>query len=135
MTTLNIPGILHPDLIKVAREAERLGARFRMTCTNRGRAAQNAAKKAGTSKAMFGQSPHNFEIALAFDFIPLDKDGKFLNAYWNNRKMFVDVANIIKQAAKNVKVAITWGGDFKSITDLPHIELANWKTIKGKLAP
>lgn len=135
MTSLIIPGKLHPDLVWVAYEAERLGARFRMTCTNRGREAQNAAKAAGNSKASFGQSPHNYDSALAFDFIPLDKDGKFQNAYWNNIKMFTDTAVIIKQAAKNVGVAISYGGDWKSFKDYPHIELANWKQIKGNLAP
>lgn len=126
---------LHINLIKILNEARRLGARFRVTCSNRGREAQNKAKASGNSNAVFGKSSHNYLPALGLDFIPLDEHGKFQDSYWNDIQRFKRVADIFKQAAINLKIAIVWGGDWKSIKDYPHIELANWKEIRGILAP
>lgn len=143
MSIINIPGNLHPDLVKVVKECERLDMRLRITCTNRGATAQNSAKKTGNSNASFGKSPHNFVIALAFDFIPLNAKGKFdldndgdSDAKdWEQLHIFAATAASILSIGSKLGIPLVWGGNWKSIKDYPHIELANWKQIKGKLAP
>lgn len=41
-------------------------------------------------------------------------------------KYYVQVSNVIKAAAKKLKIDIEWGGDWKSFKDGPHIQLT-WK--------
>lgn len=126
---------LHVNLIRIVNEGRRLGARFKITQSNRGRAAQNSVHVSGNSKAVFGKSAHNYIPALAFDFIPLDEHGKFLDSYWKDIRRFSRVADIFKQASINLNIPIVWGGDWHSIKDYPHIELSNWKEIRGTLSP
>lgn len=46
-------------------------------------------------------------------------DGK---VSWDKEPYF-EIAKAMKQAAKDLKVNIRWGGDFKSFFDGPHFEL------------
>lgn len=70
------------------------------------------------TKAKAGQSFHNYGLALDFVLI----DGK--KASWDTIKDFdgdsvadwMEVVNLFKQSGW------TWGGDFKSIKDKPHVE-------------
>ena len=39
------------------------------------------------------------------------------------KQHYVDISKAVKQAAKELNVAIRWGGDFKSFFDGPHYEL------------
>lgn len=72
------------------------------------------------TNAKGGQSPHNF--GLAFDFA-LVKDGK---VQWNApREHWQIVGDIAKSKG------LTWGGDFKSLVDLPHIEATDWKLAQA----
>ena len=117
---------LHPDLARVIYRAAQDGARFIVIETMRGRAKQNAAFKSGHSKAIFGKWPHNFAPALAVDIGPTNYPGVIPDY----RKLSI----LIKAAAIEERVKITWGGDFKSIFDPPHFELSDWKNLRGKLA-
>lgn len=63
------------------------------------------------------ESPHNFLPALAFDVAFKDRLG---NPDWDKR--------LFDQFARLIPGNITWGGNFKSLKDLPHFELADWKT-------
>lgn len=85
------------------------------------------------TNAKAGQSIHNY--GLAFDFAimyDLDKNGSFETLSWNlktdeNKDGLADwaeVVNIFK--AKG----FTWGGDFKSITDSPHLEYSRGHDYK-----
>lgn len=63
-----------------------------------------------------GYSPHNY--GLACDFAPLHDGGIWWNApdkYW--------------QALGNIAegMGLTWGGNFKSIVDRPHVEHPRWR--------
>ncbi len=120
---------VHPDLVKVLNEAIKT-MDFSLTCGQRGRAAQEKAKAEGNSNAHFGQSPHNFDPALAIDFIPYP----FTNDMWNDTAKFEAIARHIQQAGVTVGIKCDWGGDWHSIKDYPHIEVSNWKEIKGDLA-
>ena len=88
-----------------------------ITCGHRGKKEQQDAFDKGTSKAKFGQSKHNNLPSLAIDICPYpinwdDKDERWrkmaLNAMW---------------CAGRLGFEIVWGGDFKSIKDMPHFEL------------
>ena len=141
-TENNIYNSLHPSLKKIVDSARAKGAKFRLICGVRNKADQMLAYNGGTSRAKFGESPHNFIPALAFDFIPLDGMGKFNDAYWNKLEMFAAVANVFSKCEKDCDVNIVWGADWNDdgstindkFKDYPHIQLANWKLLKGKLA-
>lgn len=120
----------HPDLRRVIERAKRNGALFRVICTVRGKAEQLEALHKGFSKANFGQSPHNYQPALAFDFVPLNNAGKFEASFWKQISMFQNVAKQIEEAARQEGVIISYGGNWKSFKDFPHVELDNWKARK-----
>lgn len=68
------------------------------------------------TRAKGGQSPHNF--GLGCDCAPF-KDG---GIWWDAPQGYWDAYGAIAKSH-----GLVWGGDFKSITDLPHIEDPNWK--------
>ena len=72
---------------------------------------QEAAFKAGTSKARFGQSLHNFTPAYAAD-IYFYVGGK---AVWNRPELFKEVRALVP--------LLEWGGDWKGFVDMPHFQL------------
>lgn len=116
----------HPALRLVIDEAAK-SFDFTVICGVRDKANQETAYRDKKSKARFGQSPHNFEPALAFDAVPYPID-------WNDTKRFKAMAEVMKAAAVKVGVKITWGGDFKSFTDMPHFELTGWQSMPKTLA-
>lgn len=121
--SLKVLDQLHNDLQLLCLEAiERID--FSLICGIRGKEEQEEAFNNGKSKAHYGQSPHNFEPALAFDFTPYPCN-------WEDVDSFKKVAYIIMQCAKELNIDITWGGDF-SFKDYPHIELKNWKGLKNE---
>lgn len=72
------------------------------------------------TNAKGGYSMHNF--ALAFDYAVVSKDGK--TVYWDEK---IDSNKDAKKdyyqiGALGKSLGLTWGGDFRSITDLPHFE-------------
>lgn len=60
---------------------------------------------------------------VAFDFYRNDKKG----AYENGDGFFEKVGKIGK------KLGLEWGGDWKSIKDLPHFQLPDWGSTPKKL--
>ncbi len=60
-------------------------------------------------------SNHNSNPSKAIDIAPYPID-------WNNIQRFLDMAKVIKEAAKTVGVEITYGGDWK-MKDYPHFEV------------
>lgn len=70
------------------------------------------------TNAQPGQSAHNYNPSFAFD-IAFILDGKL---HWEDKyfKLFADI--ICQQPS------VVWGGSWKSIKDLPHFELLNWKS-------
>jgi len=118
---------LHFDLQRVHKLA-RTRFRYRIICSYRGKADQQAAKERGASNADFGQSPHNFIPPVATDCVPDP-----LN--WNDKKSFDDMAAAIMQAAKELGIPIRSGADWdrdgkrweKGENDGPHFELDPWR--------
>jgi peptidoglycan L-alanyl-D-glutamate endopeptidase CwlK len=75
------------------------------------------------TRAKPGASPHNY--GLAWDFVPL-KNNK---ACWDDLTLFKKCGEIAKKI--NLEgYTLEWGGDFKSIKDMPHIQLKDWKNYK-----
>jgi len=88
------------------------------------------------TKALPGQSPHNFYPSLAVDCV-LDPDRVTVGPHpdnarlpnlWETRAKYTDAARAWADYGAAVRAAgLVWGGDFKSLKDLPHCELRNWR--------
>lgn len=80
------------------------------------------------TNAKGGQSTHNY--GLAIDFALLTPDGK--KAVWDTYSDFdkdgkPDWSEVVEEAKK---LGFTWGGDWKSFVDKPHLEMTAGLTIK-----
>lgn len=113
-TTTNLKG-LHPDLVKIFTRAYAL-ATLKPTVTEglRTLARQKQLVAAGASKTL--KSRHLNGHALDVAFIV----GKQVRWDWPLYKEFADH---MKRAAKELKLTIEWGGDWKSFKDGPHFQL------------
>lgn len=89
---------------------------FSVLCGHRGEEEQNKAFDSGNSKAQWPFSKHNRLPSHAVDIVPYPLD-------WDDTEDFAELAGIIKAIAHTKGIPIRWGGDFKSIKDMPHFEL------------
>jgi peptidoglycan L-alanyl-D-glutamate endopeptidase CwlK len=112
---------VHPQLVHVLRVAI-LTCDFMVIQSDRSEVEQEADFKKGVTHAHWGESPHDFNPSFAVDCAPLPLD-------WNNTNSFATMASHIKDAAKSIGVEVTWGGDWHTIKDHPHIELTNWRKL------
>lgn len=92
-----------------------------LTCTHRSNEEQTKLYAQGrtapgkvVTNAKAGQSKHNKKPSEAFD-VAFRRNGK---ADWSS-KNFKAFAKMVKEDYPLVK----WGGDFKSIVDMPHFEV------------
>lgn len=133
---------LHADLAKVLNAyIQSPGAiDIKLTDSYRDESYQNTLYSVGRTRpgtivtnARFGESPHNYKPALAFDFVPMSA------LDYKDRAAFAYVAGQIVATGRLMGVALTWGGDFnhdgKTEVDFPHIQLTKWKEmVKNGLA-
>lgn len=125
----------HP-LLQLVMNTAREWVPFTILDSQRGRAAQEAAFRAGNSKAHFGQSAHNWSPAIAVDIAPMPLD-------WNDRKAFIGLSKIILPLAKEMHIPLRWGGDWnmngiltdEKLSDLPHYELHPWREFAADCKP
>jgi len=123
----------HPDLIVLVNSAiENSPLDFSVVCGYRSEEDQEAAFKAGNSKAHFGESPHNCEPALAVDLVPW-VDGKLV---WDSdSEHYAELGKHLSVTAKslydsgaienNIEWALKqWGWD------APHWQIRGWKALK-----
>ena len=109
---------VHPDLVAVVkRAAELMPGGFIITEGMRTKERQRELFAKGLSKTM--KSRHL--VGLAVDFAPLLDDGS-ITWKW---PAFKPVADAFKRAAKELKIEIEWGGDWKSFRDGPHLQLSS----------
>lgn len=106
---------VHPDLVKVVKRADELGARFHITDGLRTLERQKQLVAAGKSKTM--KSRHL--TGHAVDFVVAEPGG---GVSYDHADMKA-CAEVFKRAAAELGVAIEWGGDWKRFVDTPHIEL------------
>lgn len=89
---------------------------FSVICGYRGEKDQNEAFLRGASKAKFPQSEHNKSPSRAVDLAPYPID-------WRDRERFRFLSYIIRGIADYQGVKLRWGGDFESVSDMPHFEI------------
>lgn len=114
---------LHPDLARVVRRCAESGATFRIGETTRSLAQQKKNIANGVSWTLRSRhlaSPKD-GLARAVDLLCL-VDGKVTWSWPPYHKL----AAAMKQAAKEEKVPLEWGGDWKKTKDGPHFQLP-WK--------
>lgn len=118
---------VHPDLIRVVHRAAELvqdpDFSFIITCGVRTLAEQRVlyAKRA-TRTLRSRHIPGKDGTSKAVDFA-VKLHGK---VRWD-WPLYSQLAKIVKQAAKDVKVPIEWGGDWKTFKDGPHFQLPHAK--------
>jgi peptidoglycan L-alanyl-D-glutamate endopeptidase CwlK len=91
---------------------------------HRGKEAQDEAVRKGTSHVRWPNGKHNSEPSMAVDVAPYPID-------WKDRERFYYFAGFVKGVAARMGIAVRWGGDWDSDTqvkdqtfhDLPHFEL------------
>lgn len=85
-----------------------------ISCGYRDSTDQQEAFDTGHSNAKPGQSKHNTNPATALDWFRLTQaGGASFDSTWYR--------NVLAPAAK--QAGFTWGGDWHSIKDMPHIEI------------
>lgn len=111
----------HPDLIKVVQRcAEITKCPFQIGETGRSVAQQKINVAKGVSKTMNSRHIVSKDgLARAVDLLAMP-DGKKVTWSW---PPYYVLAAAMKQAAKDVKVPIEWGGDWKTFKDGPHFQL------------
>lgn len=151
--TLKRIKLMHPAVRQEVRDAYMhvnnkllgTGVRLRFAYTLRTFAEQDVLYDQGritpgkkVTNAKGGQSTHNY--GLAFDIVLLldkDSNGTFETASWNihadfdnDRKAdWMEVVDYFKS------IGWTWGGDWNSFKDYPHLEKTfdhNWRALKAK---
>jgi len=116
---------VHPDLIKVVERAiEITEVDFTVLEGIRSKARQRQLVRKGASKTM--NSRHL--TGHAVDIAPWINDG--VSWDW---KYYYNMSDAMKQAAKELKVYLEWGGDWKSFKDGPHFQLS-WETYPSDWA-
>lgn len=104
-------------LAKAAAWAKSQGLTVKIICGTRSYAEQDRlyAQRPKVTNAKGGQSNHNFGIA--FDIGLFDAKGAYLEADTQYRKL---------HSACGHPDGCLWGGDWKSMPDSPHYQLAKW---------
>ena len=106
---------VHPDLVRVVERAiGRTPVDFMVTEGLRTRERQKALVAAGASRTMNSRHLTGHAIDLAA-FV----DGR---VRWD-WPLYPRIAEAMKAAARDLDVALIWGGDWKSLRDGPHFEL------------
>lgn len=103
---------------------------FSIICSHRGQADQEKAFLRGNSKALFGQSAHNYLPSFAVDVYPYPlptKAAKGIIGIDDDSPEWDKMVYAFKNAAKQLGINITCGADFKTLVDKPHIEITGWK--------
>jgi hypothetical protein len=113
---------VHPDLARWVHVLRSTHLDAHVSCGYRGKDAQEAAFTAGTSHAHYGQSAHNTAPAMAVDLFRLTQAG---GAAFERPWYSETIAPIAKAAG------LIWGGDWKSISDMPHVELPGFTPFKA----
>lgn len=117
---------VHPDLVRVlVRAASISPVPFRITEGLRSYERQKQLVAKGASKTL--KSRHL--TGHAVDLVPLvdmNGDGRFSADELYHWPLYFKLAPYIKQAAKDERVPIEWGGDWRTFKDGPHWQLP-WK--------
>jgi len=108
----NLIGV-NADLVRVVNRAIQI-TEIDFTVIEGLRTKERQAQLFATGKTRTMNSRHI--IGQAVDVVPYPVD-------WNDTARFRLVAKAMKQAAKELDVKLTWGGDWKSFVDMPHYQI------------
>jgi peptidoglycan LD-endopeptidase CwlK len=108
----NLVGV-HPDLVRVMRKA-REKVPFIITCGVRTMEQQRALMAAGATRTL--KSRHL--TGHAVDVVALI--GTEVRWDW---PLYKKIADVVKSVATVERVAINWGGDWRTFKDGPHFQL------------
>ncbi|MGM5472130.1 peptidoglycan-binding protein [Bacillus pumilus] len=118
--------IVKESAIEMIKQAYKEGIFVQITSGYRSFAEQNKLYAQGrtapgkiVTNAKGGQSNHNY--GLAIDYVLLSADGK--KALWTVNEKWRRVAQIGKS------LGFSWGGDWKSFKDYPHLEMMGSLTL------
>lgn len=121
-----IHSVVKESAIEMIKQAYKEGIFVQITSGYRSFAEQNKLYAKGrtasgniVTKAKGGQSNHNY--GLAIDYVLLSTDGK--KAIWTVNEKWRRVAQIGKS------LGFSWGGDWKSFKDYPHLEMMGGLTL------
>jgi peptidoglycan L-alanyl-D-glutamate endopeptidase CwlK len=64
-------------------------------------------------------SPHNYEPSKAFDFYVIVNG----SITWD-KKYYIEMGEYFKKVAKEMEIAIEYGGDWPNLRDYPHVQIA-----------
>lgn len=113
---------VHPDLDKLVRAA---AERKKFIITEGLRTRERQAKLVASGASLTMNSRHI--TGHAIDFCPwFDRNGnEVVESSEISWKMidFIPIADVFKEEARRLGIKITWGGDWLSFKDGPHIEL------------
>lgn len=82
----------------------------------------------GTSKARYGQSPHNYNPSYAVDIVPYPIPKKSNGQWDDDSPLWDDMSFLVAVISEEKDIELTWGGDFSTIVDKPHFELTGWRS-------
>lgn len=117
---------VHSDLVKVVHRAiEITPIDFRVNEGLRTVARQRQLVAAGASKTMRSRNLTGHAVDL-IPLLDLDGDGVIETHEMFDWPLYHRLAVAVKQAARDVKVPIEWGGDWRTFKDGPHWQLP-WK--------
>jgi len=82
----------------------------------------------GKTKAIFGNSPHNYGESFAVDLVPYPVD-------WEDRERMAYFAGYVMRIAEQFGIELKWGGDWdrdkhlsdNRFDDFPHFEIVDWR--------
>jgi peptidoglycan L-alanyl-D-glutamate endopeptidase CwlK len=117
---------VHPDLQRVVRRAAELaGNQFIITEGVRTLDRQRELKAAGASKTLNSRhlTGHAVDVAVLVDG----------EVRWD-WPLYEQLAKTVKRAARELRVPITWGGDWPKFRDGPHYELCRQAYPAGRKA-
>ena len=95
-------------------------------CTTRNKVDQTEAFDNGFSHAKFGESPHNFDKALAVDVGLWDPAVRGIN--YQDIEAFKRITDCFKSHAEGRGIKIRCGIDW-DFQDMPHIEIEGWREM------
>lgn len=113
---------VHPSMIYILLKAIKTSpVDFSILEGVRSQERQKQLYKSGASRCDGVKNKSNHQVkengfGYAVDLAPYPID-------WKDTKRFKILSEHIKKVAKELEINIRWGGDFKSLVDMPHYEL------------
>lgn len=119
---------LHPDLIRVLNRALQTSPHMLVVTEGlRTLERQRELLRIGATKTLKSRHLKQADgYGHAIDFyalVDINSDGKVSFEEMSNVRLMLPIAEAIKAAAKEEKVAVTYGGDWRKFRDYPHFEL------------